>query len=68
MEKLYSVNQVARDFFSGQISAPSIYNLIAEKKLNAIHIGRRILVPESALIRFCELNYSFQENGKEAME
>ncbi|WP_302574672.1 hypothetical protein [uncultured Acidaminococcus sp.] len=32
MEKLYSVNQVARDFFSGQISAPSIYNLIAEKK------------------------------------
>ena len=68
MEKLYSVSQVSRDFFSGQISSPSIYNLVAEKKLNAIHVGRRILIPESALISFCQKNSSFIDANKEVIE
>ncbi len=65
MEKLYSVTEVAKDFFSGQISSPSIYNLVAEKKLKAIHVGRRILIPESALITFCQQNSNLPFDSKE---
>lgn len=68
MEKLFSVNQVSKEFFSGLISAPAIYNLVAEKKLNAIHIGRRILIPESALVSFCKINSSLPCNEKDVME
>lgn len=50
-EKLYTVLEVAKQF---RVSRQAVYDWVYEGRLQAIRIGERIRIPESALRAFVQ--------------
>lgn len=66
-QKLFSVQQAAREYFCGKISRAKIYQLVQQNQIESIHVGKRILIPESSLDSFCQLNSTVNSREKEVI-